>query len=88
MKDTVLSEASRDDLPMESAEALIASMKSVVLDETGLHIQVNREMLPAHKEGGKSLSMFIVTLPKGATPEQWAEADYWLNEIGPLFRYA
>ncbi len=80
---------------MESAEALITSMKSVVLGETGLHIQVKREMLPArkeggrnHKEGGRNLSMFVVTLPEGATPEQLAEADYWLNEIAPLFRYA
>jgi len=88
LENTETSNAERDDLPLESAEALITTMKSVVLDEAGLHIQIGREMLPARKEGGRSLSMFVVTLPEGATPEHLAEADYWLNEIAPLFRYS
>ena len=77
-----------DDLPLESAEALIASMKSVVLSETGLHIQVEREMIPIRNEDCQNLSMFVVTMPEEATPEQRTEAEYWLREIGPLFRYA
>lgn len=78
----------QDDLPVESAEALIASMKSIVLAETGLHIQVEREMIPIRNEDCQNLSMFVVTMPEEATPEQRTEADYWLREIGPLFRYA
>ncbi len=74
-----------DDLSQESADALIRSMKEVVQEATGLTISVEREMWPAR---AASLSVFVVTLPPGTTPEQRAEADYWLNEIAPIFRYA
>lgn len=73
------------DLPHESAEALIKSMKDVVREYSGLEIRVKRETWPA---SGETLSMFVITLPREATPEQRAEADHWLNEIAPLFRYA
>ena len=73
------------ELPPESVEALITSMKEVVLESTGLEISVRWERYPVRNG---DLTMFVVALPEHATPEQRAEADYWLNEIAPLFRYA
>ena len=74
-----------NDLSQESADALVTSMKEAVRDATGLDISVERETWPTRDA---SLSVFVVILPPDATPEQRAEADYWLNEISSLFRYA
>lgn len=88
MRNALSADSRRNDISPESADALSASTKGIVLAETGLRIRVEREMLLARKEGGKNISRFVVALPQDATPEQLAEADYWLNELVPLFRYA
>lgn len=71
-------------LPEESAQALIASLQSLIQEDTGLHIPVRHELLAL---GDNVLSQFVVTLPADATPEQRAKIDYWANEVTPLFRY-
>lgn len=71
-------------LPEESAQAIIASLQSLILADTGLHIPVRHELLPLRDS---VLSQFVVTLPAGVTPEQRAEINYWANEVTPLFRY-
>lgn len=75
----------RDDLSEQSAAALIKSMVETVQENASIEITIRREMLPAKRS---NLSMFVVTLPPGITPDQQAEADYWLNEMASLFRYA
>ncbi len=84
-KNTVSKNAVRDDIPEQSATAIIRSAVKIVRQNAGIEIAVQREMLTGRE---RNHSMFVVTLPEEATPEQRAEADYWLNEITPLFRYA
>jgi len=75
----------RDDLPERSAAAIINSVVELVRQNAGIEITVRRERLAGLE---RNHSMFVVTLPPEATSEQRMEADYWLNEITPLFRYA
>ncbi len=82
---TEIKKAERDDLPQRSAVAIINSVVKVVRQNAGIEIAVRRERLAGRE---RNHSMFVVTLPPEATPEQRMEADYWLNEITPLFRYA
>ncbi len=77
--------AARDDLPERSAAAIINSVVDLVRQNAGIEIAIRRERLAGRE---RNHSMFVVTLPPEATPEQRMEADYWLNEITPLFRYA
>ena len=74
-----------NDLPEESAEAIARSMVDVVREAVSVEIGVTREMLPSR---GVNLSMFVVTLPPHLSKEQHSEIDYWLREVGGLFRYA
>jgi len=74
-----------DDLPEESAAAIARSMVEVVREAVSVEISVTREMLPSR---GVNLSMFVVTLPPHLSEEQQSEIDYWLREIGGIFRYA
>lgn len=82
---TEIKKAERDDLPKRSADAIINSVVDLVRQNAGIEIAVRRERLAGRE---RNHSMFVVTLPPEATPEQRMEADYWLNEITPLFRYA
>lgn len=74
-----------DDLPEESAAAIARSMVDVVREAVSVEIGVTREMLPSR---GVNLSMFVVTLPPHLSEGQQSEIDYWLREIGGIFRYA
>lgn len=74
-----------DDLPKESAAAIARSMVEVVWEAVSVEISVTREMLPSR---GVNLSMFVVTLPPHLSEEQQSEIDYWLQEVGGIFRYA
>lgn len=84
-KDIETKNTARDDLPERSAAAIINSAVELVRQNAGIEITVRRERLAGRE---RNHSMFVVTLPPEATPEQRMEADYWLNEITPLFRYA
>ena len=79
------SRVNKDDLPQESADALIKSLVKVVRDNAAIEISVRREGVPTPE---RNLSRFVVTLPEGVTAEQRAEADYWINEMTGLYRYA
>lgn len=79
--------APEDDLPQESADALIQGMKQVIREVTGAEASIRREMLPRRDPQSTRLSLFVVTMPEGITEEQRSEADDWLREDGPLFRY-
>jgi len=72
-------------LPEESLDALIKTATEVVRGEASMEISVERETYHGRK---CDYTQFVVTLPEGTDPEQRAEADYWLNEILPLYRYA
>ncbi len=74
-----------DDLPEESAAAIARSMVEVVREAASVEISVTREMLPC---GDVNVSEFVVTLPPSLTEEQRCEIDYWLREVGGIFRYA
>lgn len=84
-KNTAPNNAARDDLSELSAVAIVNSVVDLVRQNAGIEIAVRRERLAGRE---RNHSMFVVTLPPEATPEQRMEADYWLNEITPLFRYA
>lgn len=73
-----------DDLPQESAVAIMNSMKEVARDIAGADIGVTREMLPCRTV---NVSSFVVTLPPNLTQEQHAEIDYWLREVCGNIRY-
>lgn len=73
------------DLPEESVQAMIDGLISTVRDETTLEIRVERELL---REPRTDHLMLVVHIPESATEEQRAEADYWINEMLPLYRYA
>ena len=75
------------ELPRESIDAVINSMKKIVRESAGLEISVERESRVSPVTGDRR-TMLVVTLPVGATAEQRAEADYWINEVAPPFRYA
>lgn len=74
-----------DDLPEESAVAIVNSMKEVAREVVGVDIGVTREMLPCRTV---NISSFVVTLPVTLTQEQCAELDYWLREVCGNMEYA
>ena len=75
------------ELPRESMDALIHSIKETVREYTGLEISAEQE-IQRFPSTGTLLMQVVVTLPAGITPQQRAEADYWIREIGVLYRYA